>query len=136
MIYLKELRANKKVSQQDVASFLGITRQAYSNYENGNRTPDYEVLLKLGEYFNVTVDYLLGNTKAPALGLSAKDERDIAKLLEKTLHDLESNQDALMFDGEPMDEMTRELLAASLRNSMEIGKRIAKEKYTPNKFRK
>ncbi len=66
MKHLKELRAAKKVSQQDVANYLGITRQAYSNYENGNRDPDNETLLKLAEFFDVTVDTLLrGNEKAP-----------------------------------------------------------------------
>ncbi len=66
MKHLKELRAAKKMSQQDVANYLGITRQAYSNYENGNRDPDNETLLKLAEFFDVTVDTLLrGNEKKP-----------------------------------------------------------------------
>ncbi len=66
MKHLKELRTAKKVSQQDVANYLGITRQAYSNYENGNRDPDNETLLKLAEFFDVTVDTLLrGNEKSP-----------------------------------------------------------------------
>ena len=63
MELLKELRAAKKVSQQIVANYLGITRQAYSNYENGNRDPDNETLLKLAEYFDVSTDYLLRGTK-------------------------------------------------------------------------
>lgn len=63
---LKELRMAKGVSQQIVADYLEITRQAYSNYENGNRAPDNETLLKLAEYFDVTVDYLLrGKEKVP-----------------------------------------------------------------------
>ena len=57
---LKKVRTEKGVSQQVVADFLGITRQAYSNYENGNRGPDNETLLKLGEFFGVSVGYLLG----------------------------------------------------------------------------
>ena len=68
MEHLKALRKEKGVSQQAVADYLGITRQAYSNYENGNRVPDYETLLKLAEYFETTVDALLrGKEKAPTL---------------------------------------------------------------------
>lgn len=59
MEQLKILRSKKGVSQQSVADYLEITRQAYSNYENGNRTPDNEMLLKLAEYFDISVDYLL-----------------------------------------------------------------------------
>lgn len=56
---LRLLRQEKEVSQQEVADYLQITRQAYNNYENGKREPDYEILLKLSEYFNVSVDYLV-----------------------------------------------------------------------------
>lgn len=71
---LKELRTKMGVSQQVVADYLEITRQAYSNYETGNRTPDNETLLKLAEYFKVSVDFLLrGKEKAPI----SEDERNI-----------------------------------------------------------
>lgn len=53
-------------TQQEVADYLGISRQAYSNYEAGKREPDFETLLKLGEYFNCSVDYLLGTKNDPA----------------------------------------------------------------------
>lgn len=58
MKYLKELRLKKGVSQQAIANYLGVTNQAYSNYENGKRQADYETQLKLAEYFNVPLDYL------------------------------------------------------------------------------
>lgn len=67
MKYLKEIRMQQGYSQQDVANYLEITRQAYSNYETGNRTPDNETLLKLGEFFDVSLDVLLrGKEKAPS----------------------------------------------------------------------
>lgn len=56
---LKKLRILKKKNQEDVAKMLGITRQAYGNYENGNRQPDYEALKKLAAFYDVTIDYLL-----------------------------------------------------------------------------
>ncbi|QCH28512.1 helix-turn-helix domain-containing protein [Clostridium tyrobutyricum] len=75
------------------------------------------------------------NIKESYSKLSEKDEHDIKKDLNKTLEQLEKSQDGLMFDGEPMDEETRELLRISLENSMRIAKQAAK-KYTPKKYRK
>lgn len=43
------IRKESHATQQEVADYLGISRQAYGNYESGKREPDYETLLKLGE---------------------------------------------------------------------------------------
>ena len=59
---LKELRKLKKATQDDVAKYLGISRPAYTAYEAGKREPDDETKIKLANYFNVTVDYLLGGS--------------------------------------------------------------------------
>ena len=69
-------------------------------------------------------------------GLSKKDEKDISKKLTDILESLELEQDALMFDGQALDDTTRELLKASLENSLKIGKINAKEKFTPKKYKK
>ncbi|MFD2614466.1 helix-turn-helix domain-containing protein [Paenibacillus gansuensis] len=61
---LSILRTNKKLTHQDMADRLGITRQAYGNYESGKREPDYETLQKLADLFNVSLDYLLGRDQA------------------------------------------------------------------------
>lgn len=63
---LKEVRLRKGKSQQSVAEYLGITRQAYSHYEVGRRKPDYETLLKLSEFYEISVLDLLNTEKAPA----------------------------------------------------------------------
>lgn len=60
---LKSLRTSKKMSQQDVASLLGIERSTYGKYETGDSSPDYGKLVKLAAFFNVTTDYLLGVNK-------------------------------------------------------------------------
>lgn len=59
MIGLKELRKQKKLSQLKVAMDLSISREALSYYENGKRSPDIDMLVKLSEYFNVSIDYLI-----------------------------------------------------------------------------
>lgn len=56
---LKQLREEKRLSQKDIADYLGITRQAVASYELAKREPDYEVLKKLADYFDVSIDYLL-----------------------------------------------------------------------------
>lgn len=79
MTYLKDIRKKRNVSQQIVADYLGISRQAYSNYETGAREPDFETLLKLGEYFEVTVDDILTGEKPandPDLAEYLTDLRD------------------------------------------------------------
>ncbi len=48
-----------------MADFLGITRQAYSKYENGQSEPDIETINKLADFFDVTTDYLLGRVDDP-----------------------------------------------------------------------
>lgn len=55
---LKELRG--KMTQEQIAKKLGLNRQTYRNYENGDRQPDFDTLTKMADYFGVTIDYLLG----------------------------------------------------------------------------
>lgn len=59
---LRELRSEKGVVQKDVANFLNITTSAYGFYEQGKRVPDTDIMIKLSNYFNVSLDYLLGKT--------------------------------------------------------------------------
>ena len=61
---LKELRKKRNLSQMQVAEALGISLRAYQNYEYNQREPNIEMINKLADYFNVTVDKLLDrNTK-------------------------------------------------------------------------
>jgi repressor LexA len=60
MEILKQLRQKSNKRQADVASDIGISFQALSHYENGHREPDFATLNRLAEYYNVSVDYLLG----------------------------------------------------------------------------
>ena len=60
---LKELRAEKGLTQTELAKALGITRSRLSMYETGDREPDFETLELFADFFNVDVDYLLGRTE-------------------------------------------------------------------------
>ena len=59
---LKELRKQKGLSQVEAAESLGITQSTYSKYESGQRQPDNEMLKKLSELFNISIDDLLSNS--------------------------------------------------------------------------
>ncbi|WP_026189013.1 LexA family protein [Orenia marismortui] len=59
---LKKLRMEMNLTQKELADKLGITRGAIGHYEQGKRSPDNEMLAKLADFFDVSVDYLLGRT--------------------------------------------------------------------------
>ena len=56
---LREIRKQKGYSQLKVAMDLSISREALSYYENGKRSPDVNMLVRLSEYFDVSIDYLI-----------------------------------------------------------------------------
>lgn len=58
---LQILRESNGLPQRKISVDLGITQQAYSRYERGDREPDLEMLCKLADYFGVSVDYLIGH---------------------------------------------------------------------------
>lgn len=57
---LKELRIKKQVPQQQLADLLGISTRALRFYEDGSREPKIEGLIKLADFFDVSLDYLVG----------------------------------------------------------------------------
>lgn len=59
LIGLKQIRKKKGYSQLKVSLDLNISREAISFYENGKRSPDIDMLVKLSKYFNVSIDYLI-----------------------------------------------------------------------------
>lgn len=142
---LKELRGN--MSLNELATEINkryesnISKSMLSRYENGQADPKMDVVRLLADYFNVTLDYLGGITDEPVRAfnpeLTDKDERDIQKELKKMIEGLEGNSYAA-FDGstlEGLDEEDKELLIQSLENSLRLAKRLAKQKFTPNKYR-
>lgn len=59
---LKDLREENNLTQVELAQKFNITSQTISQYERGIRTPDFTLLNSIADYFNVSVDYLLGRT--------------------------------------------------------------------------
>lgn len=67
MSSFKYYRKKKSLSQKEVGEYLGITGQAYSNYENDKRQADYETLLKLSELFETSIENLISNEIQPEI---------------------------------------------------------------------
>lgn len=59
---LKKIRKKLGLNQESVAQYLNISRPAYSQYETGNRNPDWNTIVKLADFFQVSTDCLLGRT--------------------------------------------------------------------------
>ena len=58
--FLKQLRIEKNMNQTELAEKLGLSQKNISSYETNRTRPDYEVLIKISELFNVSLDYLFG----------------------------------------------------------------------------
>ncbi len=63
---LKFLREQKNISQVKLAMDLNMNQNSISRYETGQREADYATLIKIANYFNVSIDYLLERTDNPA----------------------------------------------------------------------
>ena len=62
---LKELRLAKGLTQMQVSQSTGMSLLGYQRYEYGSREPAYNKLLALADYFDVSLDYLVGRTNKP-----------------------------------------------------------------------
>lgn len=61
---LADMRNSRDLTQQDVANFLGVSRQCYGHYESGKRDIDNNTLVRLADWYGVSTDYLLGRNTA------------------------------------------------------------------------
>lgn len=60
---LAELRESRGLNQKELSSILGVSKNSISKYENDRSTPDDETKIKIAEYFNVSLDYLMGTIR-------------------------------------------------------------------------
>ncbi len=62
---LNETRKQRGITAQQMANHLGIELRSYRNYESGDREPSLNLLVKIADKLDVSVDYLLGRTDTP-----------------------------------------------------------------------
>jgi len=75
---LKALRMGQKLTQQQLATRLGVTKSIVSYYESGDRYPSYDVLIKIAGLFHITTDQLLGLERQRTIDVSALTEAQVA----------------------------------------------------------
>ena len=137
---IKERRLKLEMSYQDLSDATGISKSTLQRYETGyiKKVPINQIEI-LAKALHTTPSYLMGwdntVTEAPSVSLTPRDERQIAADLEKMLADLDSKNAMAAMGGTVEDDEDRELLKASLQATMRLAKKIAKEKYTPKKYR-
>lgn len=70
---LKELRISKNLTMESLAKDLNTTRATISNFENEQRKPSLDMVIKIADYFQVSIDYLVGRTDDPTFHRAKKD---------------------------------------------------------------
>ncbi|MCR4562539.1 MAG: helix-turn-helix domain-containing protein [Bacilli bacterium] len=79
---LARLRKEREMTQSDIADNVGVTSQAVSKWENDQASPDIDILIKLSEIFNISLDELLGKEKTTSLS-DKPSKKDIDKMIFK-----------------------------------------------------
>ena len=137
-IYCK-LRDQAHVKDADVVKATKITKSTFSDWKNGRSNPKLDKLQKIADYFGVTVDYLMTGKEEPkekSPELTARDEKDITKTLNKVMEQFENNENGpLYYDGEEIDETSRILIRNAFEYIIRETKKENKVKYNPNKHK-
>lgn len=124
------LRAMKGMTQAELAEAVGVTRKSIVNYENGDRTPKKEILLKLAEVLNVEYSELVSDEEDFLLEASDKYGSRGKAAAEKLVH----NANALFAGGE-LSEQDKAAVLEAIQEAYFQSKTMSK-KFTPKKYRK
>ena len=114
---IKELRKANGLTQAELAKKLNVSASTVGMYEQGRREPDSEMLAKISDIFDVTIDYLLG---ADSKSVSAS--KDLSLIFSRLASDVK-NKEGLMFNGTPLNKEDVEKVV----DAMELGMRLALE---------
>lgn len=106
---LKRFRKQKKLTQEELANKIGVIRATYWAYEKGTIMPPYEKIELIADVFGITIDELMGRDT---------DKSDISDDLSRLIRKLEKENQ--IYDGKLLNEQTRQLLIASLENSVKL----------------
>ena len=133
---IKQLREESSLSQKELSKIIGVSQQTIGSWEVGRTSPDPILIGKLADYFDVSVDFLLGRTDqrkpCSSTELTKKDKKEIDEYIKS----LEEDAEGLMFDGVPISEEDKQLLLEQIERTAELIKLRNKEKYTPKKYKK
>lgn len=94
---LKELRKQHQLSQDALAMQLNVTQQAVGKWETEKSFPDYKMLIRLADFFHVSIDYLLGHEVAqPESSTPTSEPTDIKQLIAQELPNMDAEDAAMM----------------------------------------
>ena len=83
---LKKLRKNKKLTQQKIAEMLNVAPTTYLGYEKETSEPNINTLIKLADFYNVSLDYLVGREKINDIGYLTAEQISAVKIIKKLNH--------------------------------------------------
>lgn len=125
--YLKE----KKKTQKDLAEYLEVSPAIVSYYIKGINTPRMDKIDKISEFFGIERSDLIGHNLDLNKTDNQNDNIDISNMVNDLMENLNSTQ-TLMYKGEPMDEVTKELVRASIEQAARIALARHKESKIDN----
>ena len=125
---IRTLANQRDMSLPQLEVELGLGNGTISRWRSSS--PNTDKLQKIADYFNVSMDYLLGRD----ISLNRRDQQDINEILANTEQLLK--QDGLMFDGDPASPEAIESILSAMQIGMEMAQKKNKEKYTPKKYKK
>lgn len=99
---IKELRTGKHMTQSELAKFANVTQQTVGAWERGKASPGVEIITKLANFFNVSTDYLLGET-------NEKYKQDDSKV------DIADDRVLMTYQGKPLSKEDREMMLRIMR---------------------
>ena len=107
---LKKIRKSKRITQDEIADFLGVKRQTYSAYERRVSIPDSLTLKKLADYFEVTTDYFFTSSDARPESAQTEQEKRMLMLARRAEKIPPGQRDRLLKSFEDNIEMYLEAL--------------------------
>lgn len=103
---LKQLRSEKKMTQQALADLVNVNRVTYTNWENGKREPELDKVVELATELNSTIDYLLGNSDINLLDTSKEEAKELsASLIQNMNTILEAGKEKFNMTDDEMEVM-------------------------------
>lgn len=121
---LKKLRLEKGLTQKELAQKLNMQNTAISKYELNERKPDIDTLNQLAKFFNVSADYLLGNTDIAAgyIATNNKKSKNIKQSQKYTIEDKELLNDISSLDDDLKKEAKKYIELLKLKQNIDKGK--------------
>ena len=132
---IRDIAKNKGYSINKLEQELGFARSSINKF-NKNK-PSIDKLQQIADFLGVTVDYLTTGEEVISSEFTARDERDIAKDVDRIMEKLSAGEAGpASYDGQELDPEVAELFRDELEIALRRLKLINKEKYTPKTYKK